>query len=297
MNNLITVYQQLLDLTDATFEPIIHEDTTVAIVYKVLIPASSTPFILKICTRSKDYYNEVYFLHYFAGTLVPVPRIIKTIEPGKNLMGALLMEYVPGTLLTLNDFTHELAYEIGALLARIHHNRTTGYGDLTQPQTLSPDPRKHFTLKFEEGLAECHNHLPQALIDQCRTYFNTHINLLEAADGPCIVHRDFRPGNIIINNDKVQGIIDWSAARSSFAEEDFCSLEHNNWPPQPAHKQSFLAGYANIRSVPDYDTMMPLLRLSRTIAILGFTIKRETWQTNDARMYQFNRQFLEALFS
>ncbi len=296
MNNLITLYQQLLHLTDATFEPIIHEDATVAIVYKVTMQTSSTPFILKICTRSKDYFNEVYFLNYFVGALVPVPRIIRAIDPEEAIYGAILMEYIPGSLLTLNDFTDELAHGIGALLARIHHNRTTGYGDLTRPQTLSPDPREHFTHKFEEGLAECNNHLPKALIEQCRTYFNTHINLLDLADGPCIVHRDFRPGNILINNGKVQGIIDWAASRASFAQEDFCSLEHNNWPTKEAHKQSFLEGYASIRPLPNYSDMMPLLRLCRAIAILGFTVKRGTWHTNDAHMYQFNLQFLETLF-
>lgn len=298
MNNLITVYQELLDLSDATFEPIIHQDAIVAIVYKITIQGSSTPFILKICTRSRDYFNEIYFLNYFAGSLIPVPRIIKTISPAPDIMGALLMEYIPGTLLTLNDLTDELAYEIGALLARIHNNRTAGYGDLTQPQKLSQNPRVYFTEKFEEGLAECASHLPPTILKECRAYFNTYIDLLSVADGPCIVHRDFRPGNLIINNGKVQGIIDWAAARSSFAQEDFCSLGHNNWLTKESHKQLFLKGYASIRPIPEYISMlMPLLRLSKAIAVIGFTVKRGTWQTTDAQLYRFNRQFLETLLT
>jgi aminoglycoside phosphotransferase (APT) family kinase protein len=39
---------------------------------------------------------------------------------------------------------------------------------------------------------------------QCQDYFNHNINLLGSADGPCITHRDFRPGNILIHEGKIQ---------------------------------------------------------------------------------------------
>lgn len=32
-------------------------------------------------------------------------------------------------------------------------------------------------------------------------------------DGPCVVHMDFRPGNILINDNKVTGIIDYESQR------------------------------------------------------------------------------------
>lgn len=218
------------------------------------------------------------------------------MPPEENIRGAILMEFIPGNLLTAQDFTDALAYEIGSLLARIHLNRVAGYGDLAQPDNLGPDPRSYITKKFEEGLAECSPHLPQTLIEQCRDYFNTHINLLDAADGPCITHRDFRAGNIIVHNGTVKGIIDWSSARASFAQEDFCPLEHSGWPTNPHSKQSFLAGYASIRPVPDYTHMMPLLRLNKAITSVGFTVKRGTWETSDARLYTYNRQFLDTFF-
>jgi Ser/Thr protein kinase RdoA (MazF antagonist) len=107
------------------------------------------------------------------------------------------------------------------------------------------------------------------------------------------VHRDFRPGNVIIHDGKIQGIIDWASGRASFAEEDFCPLEHGEWPTSPVTKASFLAGYASIRPVPDYSQIMPLLRLSRSFATMGFLIKKGTWKTIHARVYQSNRQSLD----
>jgi Ser/Thr protein kinase RdoA (MazF antagonist) len=263
----------------------------VAIVYRITKP-NGMQLILKICDRSKDYLREVYFLKYFAGKL-PVPRIIQLVEPETNIHGAILMECLPGTLLATTDFTDALAYEMGSLLARIHENRMAGYGDLIQPQDLNPDPRVHFTLKFEEGLEECSNHLPNALLEQCRRYYDAHLNLLSSVDGPCMIHRDFRAGNVIVGDGKIQGIIDWSSARASFAEDDFCPMEHGEWPSDAISKESFLSGYASIRPVPHYSTIMPFLRLNRAIATIGFTVKRGTWEGSSARLYQFNRRFLE----
>jgi Ser/Thr protein kinase RdoA (MazF antagonist) len=294
MNNHISLYKQRLNLQNADFTCIDHEDAMVAIVYKVT-QSQDIQLILKICTRPEDYYREMYFLKHFASTL-PVPHIIQNIVPDADIKGAILMECLPGSLLKAADFTEKLAYEIGSQLACIHLNRVDGYGDLTQPQELSPDPRIHFTRKFDEGMTECENHLPKPLLQQCRQYFDKHIKLLASVDGPCIIHRDFRPGNIMIHEGKLQGIIDWSSGRASFAEEDFCPLEFGEWPNNLMSKKSFLDGYASIRSIPAYGELMPLLRVNRAIATIGFTVKRGTWENSHSQLYQTNRQFLDAFF-
>jgi Ser/Thr protein kinase RdoA (MazF antagonist) len=204
------------------------------------------------------------------------------------------MECLPGELLKIEDLNDKLAYKIGTLLGRMHLDRVEGHGDLTDPISLSIDPRIPFTMKFEEGMDECRDHLPSDLLANVRRYYDKHIDLLLSTDGPCIVHRDFRPGNIIIDQGKIQGIIDWSSARGGFAEEDFCPLEFGEWSTQHSYKQSFLDGYAKIRKIPDYQRILPLLRLSRAIGVIGFTVKRGIWQTKGAKIYQFNRQYLDS---
>ncbi len=241
----------------------------------------------------KTIDREVYFLKYFADKL-PVPQIVQEVPPEADIRGAILMECLPGELLKTTTMTDALAYEMGALLAKIHINPAPGYGDLTQPESLSLDPRVYLTQKFEEGMHECHHHLPKELIEQCRHYYETHIHLLDSVDGPCMIHRDFRPGNVIVREGQIQGIIDWAGGRGSFAEEDFCPIEHWEWPMLPNSKQSFFEGYASIRPVPNYSAVMPLLRINRALNVLGFTIKHGTWKTHFARVYAFNRQFLES---
>jgi hypothetical protein len=86
---------------------------------------------------------------------------------------------------------------------------------------------------------------------------------------------------------KLTGIIDWSSSRASFAEEDFCPMKHQGWAE--------FAGYSNIRPVPKYAQIIPLLRLAKALA-MGFTIRTNTWQTRNADFYEMNRKFIEKMF-
>lgn len=292
MKNMIDEYQRLLNIPGAIFSQIDHEDAMVATVYKIT-KLNGEQLILKISHRPEAYFREVLFLKQFAGAL-PVPKIIQLIEPTGLLNGAILMEYLPGTLLQSKDLTDSLAYEIGRCLATIHRNRLSGYGDPVQ--NLTSDPRLYFTLKFEEGLEECRPHLPIKLIEQCQNYYKNNLDLLNAVDGPCVAHRDFRSGNIIVYEGKLKGIIDWASACASFAEEDLCTLEHGEWFNNPSSIKPFLTGYASVRPVPDYIRLVPFLRLNKAIATIGFTVKCGTWVNTSSRVYQYNRQFLEDFF-
>ncbi len=293
MNDPVSLYQKRLNLEKASFSRIEHEDASVAVVYKI-IQSDGKELILKICTRSNDYLREVYFLSRLAGQM-PIPKIIRLVEPEKGIHGAILMECLPGGLLTPANLDHSLAYEIGAQLAWLHCNTANGYGDLIQSEGLNSDPRIPFTLKFEEGFSECNRHLPKTLLQQCHAYFEAHIKLLQSVDGPCLIHRDFRPGNLLVHKGKLQGIIDWASGRGGFAEEDFCPIEHGEWQLPTETKKSLLIGYTSIRPIPNYTAIMPLLRMNRAFATMGFMIKNHTWESTHARVYQFNLRFLETV--
>lgn len=295
MNYPITKYKERLNLPkDAEFTRIDHADALVAIVYKITQP-NVLPLILKICERQQDYFRELYFLKHFSGTL-PVARVVNIIEPSFDIHGAILMECFPGSLLQASAITEELAYKIGTILGQIHLNRESAYGDLTEPHNLNSDPRVYFTLKFEEGLLECEGNLPKELLQQSRQYYDAHVDLLLSVDGPCIIHRDFRPGNIMVNEGRLQGIIDWASGRAGFAEDDFCPWEIGEWASNVTGNKYFLMGYASIRPVPNYAAIMPFLRLNRAIATIGFTVKCGTWDNSSSGLYKINREFLENFF-
>lgn len=292
-SKVIVMYKQFLNLQDAEFEQIQHSDSIIAIAYKVLMP-NGINLILKVCDQAQHFYKELYFLKYFARKL-PIAKIINTVEPKPDVHGAILMECLAGDVLQTQDLTTSLSFEIGVLLAKIHTNKTTAFGDLTEANSMVQDPRIYFASKFEESFAECLDHLPNHLLQKCREYYEKNIDFLLAVDGPCIIHRDFRPGNIMVENNKVSGIIDWASGRAGFAEDDLCPLEMGEWGNDLEIKQAFLNGYASIRKIPDYSAVMPLLLLNRAIAIVGFTVKVATWDNRDTELYQRNKKTIEQI--
>lgn len=294
MSISVSPYEEFFDLKDAVFSRIDHSETMVAVVYRVDMP-SKKPLILKICTRDKDFSRELYFLNTFAEDL-PVPNVIKVFKPTAGRPGAILMECLEGTLLRETDWSFELAYEVGEKLALLHSKRTDAYGDSVKVGNLTRNSLEYFKEKFFEELNECVDHLPQKVVGHCQDYFESYQILLGAVDGPCMVHRDFRPGNMIVQNGKLLGIIDWASARFGFAEQDFCSMEHRHWPRNQEYKQALLDGYSSIRKVPNYHAVMPLLRLGRALAVIGFTVSSGTWDSKDKEIYQYNRQFLDGFF-
>lgn len=284
-------FKELLGLNDAELLRVEHEDTIMADVYRVLRP-SEQPLILKICPRDGDYYREFYFLQYLAGSLA-VPRIVARVEPSLDQSGAILMECIPGHLLRPEDWNPSLAFRVGVVMAKLHLNGTEAYGDLTKPESLTPSAFAYFESKFNEELQECVPHLPEAIIKESQAFLYRHRHLLDLPDGPCLVHRDFRPGNLMVQEGRLTGVIDWAGARSGFAAQDFCSMELHGWPIKPQDKESLLAGYASVRPVPDYHPLMPLLRLGRALAVIGFTVKSGTWRGTNSRLYEFHRRALE----
>lgn len=291
MDQTVSKYKKILNLQGSDFCRIDHDDSMIAVVYKVLTP-SKQPLILKLSIREQDYYRELYFLRLLNDSL-PVPAVIDTVEPSPEETGAILLECLEGHLLQPNDWNDRLSYEVGSVLAQLHLNRMDRYGDLTKPQSLFPTAAAYFEEKLYEELDECQSHLPKLLIDKCQRYFTSHRHLLDKVDGPCLIHRDFRPGNMIVHHGKLQGIIDWAGARSGFAEQDFCPMEHRKWPSQPEHKKAFLKGYSGVRPVPDYQQIMPLLRIGRALAVIGFCVKSNTWKKENSKIYQYSRHFLE----
>lgn len=291
MSNLVNLYRDYFGLVNAHFSYVDHNDSMIAIVYKVDTPSNKS-LILKICPRDEDFHREVHFLNALKGFL-PVPKIHQVAKPIAGQSGAVLMEYLEGSLLKESDWTHNLAYSIGSKLALLHSKRADACGDFAQKQLPISGIQEYFKDKFFEELNECINHLPKETTQRCKDYYESHKNLLNSVDGPCMVHRDFRPGNIIVQDGKLVGIIDWASARFGFAEQDFCSMKHRNWPRNPEDKQSFLAGYSSIRQVPNCDPIMPLLQLGRALAVIGFTVKSDTWKEKNQKIYQYSRHFLD----
>ncbi len=201
----VNFYIEKLNLEAKSICKIEHEDSLSADVYALELK-DNTSLILKICSNADRYKREVYFLNRLQDT-IPVPKIIDHHEP------ALLMEYLPGQILRAATFTQEQSFAMGKLLAQLHEMRTSNYGDLTRPGQ-NTGPIQEMIDYLEESIDECKQVVEPALLDKAKKYVEQNMVSSEVFDGPCIVHRDFKPGNVFMHDDKITGLIDWAVSSS-----------------------------------------------------------------------------------
>ncbi len=69
-------------------------------------------------------------------------------------------------------------------------------------------------------------------------------------DGPRALHMDFRPGNVLIWNGKITGLIDLESARGGSADMDFTKMKIYVWDRYPGTKDAFLSADRTVRSLP-----------------------------------------------
>ena len=284
-------YLNWLSLDVSSMRKIEHEDSISSEVFKLQKKDGSFQ-ILKIYFDAPRWRRECYFLEVLRD-LILVPEVLDVIGPTEERRGAILMNCLEGEPLKIEQLTKELAIQMGELLARIHNIPIKNYGDLSQPGNES-SPKEELRSYFERSLQESNGVLPKEFLEKCRRYFDKHVAELGLLDGPCITHRDYRPGNIMAFNGNIQGVIDWEIARGGFSQEDFAHMEHMVWSKDDSSKEPFLEGYARHRKVPTFEGALPVLRFCKALGVIGLTITRGTWQKSHRDIFNSNAAFVTA---
>ena len=151
------------------------------------------------------YYFIVY--DYLVGddldSVIPYLSTEQSIQIGKDLV-----EFI-AKLNTFND----LFYDIGHYIPTIpRYEYSWQQGHLKYVQCLSDNLETiNMSVKNKE------------VVSLALTYIYQHIDCLKYQEGPKLLHNDLHPKNIIVDNNKLVGVIDWEC--SQFGELDF-ELSH-----------------------------------------------------------------------
>ena len=146
-------------------------------------------------------------------------------------------------------------------------------------------------------------HLNRITINEAFTFIDTHAGSLECQNGPRLLHNDFHPRNIIVDNGLFSGVIDWEC--SQYGEPDFDLSHLVHWcifpPDESVDLQPFLhslfASLPVLDSVSDLTTRLTIYQLEHEVIQIIWS-KGETQDDRCHRIQQWlgNRvgQFMNA---
>ena len=191
--------------------------------------------------------------------VLPVPEVLDIWYGDEHTIGALLLSSVQGVPCT-EVIDDQLSYQMGMYLAMLHEVSTPGYGYHVADgfKILNHNNwRLHIRSNFEKWTESCKEILDSKLYERCILHFDGVFSALPDPDGPCIVHMDFRPGNILVNGNEVAGIIDFESARGGSSEIDFTKVNRYIWEVNPRTKIPFIEGYQSIRPMVALERVLP----------------------------------------
>ena len=158
---------------------------------------------------------------------VPVPSALYVLQPADGLGEGFVMDFVEGETLggrivraeLFADARQRLAHDCGKILARIHALDPFDFPSL--PVQAPIDLVEQWRASYRSGAV-------------ARPVFELAFRWL--ADNapappprPCVVHGDFRNGNLMIGPDGVRAVLDWELAHVGDPMEDLGWLCVNSW--------------------------------------------------------------------
>lgn len=219
--------------------------------------------------------------HVGAETELPVPEVLAEAD------GAVLLEFLPGTHRS-NRFwrPHDLAAveldSAGKTLARLHRalprddtgpavpagpGRTLAVQEEGWPGFLHRTASTHL-----DQLADLDDYRFADLLPALRDAVEDHVARAAAPD-PALLHRDFRPANLLFRDGAVAGVVDWERAVAGDPLYDLVKAEMNFAAQFPAAERerrwdAFLRGYRGVRPVPEAPDRTDLYRFLHVLEIL-----------------------------
>lgn len=160
---------------------------------------------------------------------IPSPEILYTLIPSDDLGAGFMMNWLKGETLG-HRITHSskfdsirpaLARQAGEVLARIH-GIDWGNENLDQHLNLiSADTLLQKTYQQYQQL-----NTPQPMVDYTWRWLEDNI---PESTRVSLVHADFRNGNLMVNDDGIEAVLDWELAHLGDPHRDIGYLCVNSW--------------------------------------------------------------------
>ncbi|WP_270181200.1 phosphotransferase family protein [Alkalihalobacillus sp. CinArs1] len=240
-------------------------------VYKVKLSDQQLVYIKIQYTKVKRD-REVTVLKRLHNEL-PVPKLLDYWEGDDDITGALLLSAIDGVPLS-EKVDPALAYDIGVHHAKLHaivpekldfesavSNEYDDWSQFIERQFYS----------FAEDVKEVIDH---RLYERSLHHFHQLQHSLPPKDGPSFIHMDFRPGNILVYENRVAGIIDFESVRIGSTEIDFTKINRDIFSVFPGTLEAFQEGYRTVRPLIDLEKVLPFYAFVDAFNSIGWCKRR-----------------------
>jgi aminoglycoside phosphotransferase (APT) family kinase protein len=247
------------------------EDSHSSTVYKCTLSNSQNVF-LKIPFSKLKFLRELEAYEILKGS-VSIPVMLDYWSGDEECPGAFLLSELKGKPLT-SKTTPTIAYQVGILHAEMHSTRPPANQVLTGIKNEFPNWSNFVEHQFYNFADDVRDILDEQLYKKAIEKFVKMKQQLPSPDGPSFVHMDFRPANIIVDNDKISGMIDFESVRFGSTEIDFTKLYRDFLSVDANLYNAYQEGYNSIRPLIDLENVLPFYGFTDAFNSIGWCKRR-----------------------
>ncbi|MFI8705987.1 phosphotransferase family protein [Bacillus sp. NPDC077411] len=222
-----------------------------------------------------------------------VPQVLDYWEGNEDVTGALLLAAINGVPAT-GRVDAELSYDIGVQHAKLHAIIPNDQDFNSAVSNVYSQWSEFIQKQFYSFAADVKEVIEPRLFEQSLQHFERHLKLLPSPDGPCFIHMDFRPGNILVYENQVAGIIDFESVRIGATEMDFTKINRDIFMKYPGTMEAYQRGYESIRPLIDLQEVLPFFRFTDAFNAIGWCKRRGIEKHRN--FLQENLSYLSAFF-
>jgi len=219
-------------------------------------------------------------------TDIPVPKVFKT---GKDFI---ILSKLKGKHLSLKD--KKQIEKAGEYLAKLHNIKFDKFGwiiaDKIKPSFNNWVDFLEYDLNHK--IKKAKNILDKKFIEKIKHYFNKNKKLLVTKEKPCLLHKDYHFSHILVDKDKITGIIDLEWAIAGHSEMDLaksCLWMFDN----KKQEKIFLKGYKKYNKISkDFEKRRKIYDLLTLFSSLIFSceLKHKKW-------YDYNMKKIKVILN
>lgn len=242
---------------------------------RILLMEDGSRTVLKIPFSAAKYWRELAMLTRLE-PLLPVPRVLRSARPRGEDPGCLLLSHIDGLPLE-SPVDQDMSRQVGRLLGELHRVRMPGYGS-DGPDGFREMEEGSWRGFLENRLRtwerECREYLAPLFLRRCMTQLWRMLEDLPLPGQAVALHMDFRPGNILARDGRVQGLIDFESSRAGPSEIDFVKIKEEVWEALPETQEAFLEGYREARPVPRLEETLPFYQMTNALGGVAWALRR-----------------------